>query len=561
MKKIIIKTMICVVLVATIFNLTGCGILQTILLKKNAAPTCEHEWTEATCTTPKTCKKCSATEGKPLGHNFADATCESPKTCTLCSVEEGDALGHTWTDATCETPKTCTVCSAEEGSALGHTWTEATCGTSRKCTVCSADDGNILQHDWKEATCRSPKTCKLCLATEGEALGHSYKETIVKEATCGEDGTIKKVCTVCKHEITESYALTGYTAVEINAMYESSVCEVVTYDKGDNAMALGSGFVYGADGRILTNYHVIDGAYSIKVNLGGETYRVKFVLAYDKDIDLALLKIDANNLKAVTICSREHSVGEDVYAFGSSKGLTSTFSKGIISYSNREINGISYIQHDAAISSGNSGGPLINQYGEVIGINTMTVKDSQNLNFAINVSEINNMKETDTLTLYEFHEKENNALKRLKTYISNNGSYVDDESEPTYAIILGSSTSAVGTYTYTRFAYYYVNSDMVVLGVLTNDDKWAFFAIDEPDGVYNWAYFDSVGQEMEGRLTASTFTSNTLLQYDECNIFDSGIRRDAKTLASNMIASALMYFDSDFYNANVTANDFGFEHF
>ena len=84
--------------------LTGCG--------------CKHEWKDATCDTPKTCAKCSETEGEALGHNWKEATCETAKTCSVCNKMSGDALGHNWVDATTETPKTCSVCQKTEGDRI-----------------------------------------------------------------------------------------------------------------------------------------------------------------------------------------------------------------------------------------------------------------------------------------------------------------------------------------------------------------------------------------------------------------------------------------------------------
>ncbi|MBQ9248825.1 MAG: hypothetical protein IJ179_00485 [Oscillospiraceae bacterium] len=89
---------------AMILALTGCGH--------------EHTWVEATCTEPKTCSTCGATEGEALGHTWKDATCTEPKVCTVCGETEGDALGHTWAEATLTTPKTCTICGETEGEPL-----------------------------------------------------------------------------------------------------------------------------------------------------------------------------------------------------------------------------------------------------------------------------------------------------------------------------------------------------------------------------------------------------------------------------------------------------------
>lgn len=91
---------------AFLLSLTGC---------------CMHSWTEATCTEPKTCSKCGATEGTAKGHTFHEATCNAPKTCEICGYTEGEKLEHHFLEATCEEPETCEYCGETRGEALGHT--------------------------------------------------------------------------------------------------------------------------------------------------------------------------------------------------------------------------------------------------------------------------------------------------------------------------------------------------------------------------------------------------------------------------------------------------------
>ena len=100
--------------------------------------TCNHSWNDATCTDPKTCSICGATEGSAAGHSWTDATCTAPKTCSVCGATEGSAAGHSWTDATCTAPKTCSICGATEGSAAGHNYQDAT------CTACGAAEPNAV---------------------------------------------------------------------------------------------------------------------------------------------------------------------------------------------------------------------------------------------------------------------------------------------------------------------------------------------------------------------------------------------------------------------------------
>ncbi len=155
-----------------------------------------HDWQKATCDDPKTCSRCNATEGAALGHDWQDATCDDPKTCSRCNATEGAALGHDWQKATCDTPKTCSKCNATEGTALGHDWQDATCDTPKACSRCNATEGTTLDHDWQEATCDTPKTCSRCNATKGKALGHDWQK-----ATCD----TPKTCKLCG--ITDGEAL------------------------------------------------------------------------------------------------------------------------------------------------------------------------------------------------------------------------------------------------------------------------------------------------------------------------------------------------------------------
>ena len=442
-----------------------------------------------------------------------------------------------------------------------HKWVAATCTEPKTCSKCQKTSGAALGHSWEEATCTTAKTCSTCQTTSGNALEHDYTETITTSATCQSSGTKKFTCSSCANSYTESYELEAYNATAIHDMYEKSICEITTYDKSGNALALGSGFVYSSDGKIVTNFHVIEDAYSIKINLNGTAYTVQYVLAYDKSIDVAVLKINATNLTSVKICDKPHKVGQEVYAFGSSKGLTATFSRGIITYSDREIDNVVYTQHDAAISSGNSGGPLINQFGEVIGINTLTVKDSQNLNFAINVSELSNLNYGTKLTVSQFYEKECDVYLKLKNYIIENGTYKTSSYGNYYVLNLGYFYSSDYSYKYTRYAYYYTTKDYITLDFASSSGSYVYFEITEPDGVYNWSYFDEDDYEMRGVLYANTYTSSSLLGYSYNNITSSSLRTIIRELASSFMSSLLSYIDKDFNVIGVTAEDLGFYYY
>ncbi|MEH1909649.1 MAG: HhoA/HhoB/HtrA family serine endopeptidase [Nostoc sp.] len=156
----------------------------------------------------------------------------------------------------------------------------------------------------------------------------------------------------------------------------------------------GSGFIISADGRILTNAHVVDGADTVTVTLkDGRSFKGK-VLGKDDLTDVAVVKIQAENLPLVTLGNSDKlQPGEWAIAIGNPLGLDNTVTTGIISATGRSSNQIGapdkrveYIQTDAAINPGNSGGPLLNYRGEVIAMNTAIIQGAQGLGFAIPIN-------------------------------------------------------------------------------------------------------------------------------------------------------------------------------
>ncbi|MBQ9748266.1 MAG: trypsin-like peptidase domain-containing protein [Clostridia bacterium] len=209
-----------------------------------------------------------------------------------------------------------------------------------------------------------------------------------------------------------------FTATEIFSLINPGTVEVTTYRLNRVPYSLGSGFFIDEDGLLITNYHVIEDAREIEVKLSDETvYTVTRVVGYDKEMDIAILKADTKGKKVayLEISSALPTVGEAVYAIGSSLGLTGTFSSGIVSYVNRTVDGaegVKFIQTTTPISSGNSGGPLVNEKGYVIGINSASYTEGQNLNLAIEISQYKTLNKVD-MTVEELFQKEGT----LKWYI------------------------------------------------------------------------------------------------------------------------------------------------
>jgi len=147
----------------------------------------------------------------------------------------------------------------------------------------------------------------------------------------------------------------------------------------------GSGVMITGDGIGATNRHVVGLDETIKVKIPDLGEREAGLVRSYKDIDLAFFKVNflTNNSYAKFVDFENIHMGEPVFAIGHPFGFENSFTRGIISSVAREIDGVNYIQTDASINPGNSGGPLFNEYAQLIGINTMGIRDSQGLNFAI----------------------------------------------------------------------------------------------------------------------------------------------------------------------------------
>jgi len=139
-------------------------------------------------------------------------------------------------------------------------------------------------------------------------------------------------------------------------------------------IALGSGFIISPDGYILTNNHMVDGAEKVNVELADGRKFTAEITGTDPDSDIAVIKIDADNLPSLELADSDNlEVGEWVLAIGNPLGFTRTVTAGIVSAKGRSVgleNIENFIQTDAAINRGNSGGPLLNLEGKVVGMNT-----------------------------------------------------------------------------------------------------------------------------------------------------------------------------------------------
>ncbi len=274
------------------------------------------------------------------------------------------------------------------------------------------------------------------LFTRGDVCELSYKalECFIKNS----GNTLYeylKLSGAIKNEDNSNSTKTALTAAEVAAKASPSVFYIEVFDKNKQAVATGSGFFISPDGVAVTNFHVIDGTrYAQITTTDGKIYDATHVIYADENADVAVLKISQTSTDNKTIQefpylqladSDKVANGEVCYAIGSPLGLQNTISNGIISNSNRIIDSVKFIQTTSAISSGSSGGVLVNEHAEVIGITSAGYTEGENLGLAIPINIIKNIDITiEGIPYFEFLKEYVNLSVSQQEIIVEAGNYV-----------------------------------------------------------------------------------------------------------------------------------------
>ena len=176
-------------------------------------------------------------------------------------------------------------------------------------------------------------------------------------------------------------------APEIIRQFNKSIVAINTFDRDSQQLGLGSGFIIDPNGFIVTNFHVIQDAYSANIKIDDKVHKNVFLIKGMPEHDMAILKIDTKDASALVIGDSDKiEAGEKVFAIGNPIGLELSISEGIIS-AIRIKGKMKLFQITAPLSPGNSGGPIFNKFGEVIGIATLASWGFvQNINFAIPIN-------------------------------------------------------------------------------------------------------------------------------------------------------------------------------
>ena len=563
------------------------------------------------------CKDCGAviekqTETAKLSHSFSEwetvteATCTSfglkKKTCE-CGYAEYDtapALSHTPVtdaaiDATCTAPgKTegshCKDCGAviekqTEIAKLSHSFsewetvTEATCtsfGLKKKtceCGYAEYDTVPALSHTpvtdaAVDATCTAPgKTegshCKDCgfiitLQNTVAPTGHSCTEiTVVDEAFCNHDGIKRYSCTNtdCSYSYEESYSIPELDGSEIYADAIRYTGLMRTFDRFGNIFDEATAFVISADGKIVTSPSKIDNVFSAVFILGGNEYTVTKVLAADTAKGIAVLQTDATNLPYATLCTKTPVDAERIYMVGAPEGLTDSITSGIISNADLQIGNSGYIQHDATITAGYAGGPLINRYGEVIGVNLGYVH-AEYLSVAVKISELASMDYTSPVALEEYGYDTYTPIDQIEHWISLYYTAMRDNTAVYYV---------QGSNFYYSLGYDLENGYSFVEGCWVQNNNYQIqvrVILNNSDGTYQYyaAMSDGVNQNSTaGFIDAAAYTKETVLTYDSF-YGRYWSEADLMSLYSMAVYDTLGFFSYclDTYFDTLTLETFGF---
>ncbi len=180
------------------------------------------------------------------------------------------------------------------------------------------------------------------------------------------------------------------TAEQIYKKVSGAVVVIHAYNANNELVKQGSGVVINNKGYVVTNYHVLEGCERLEIIHNNEVIQYVDIIGIDVEKDILILKIDAKYFPLVKIGNMQKvNIGERIYAIGNPLGLENTISEGIVSgLRNDETTGRNFIQITASISPGSSGGAVVNEKGELIGISTLTLNEGQNINFAIPINDV-----------------------------------------------------------------------------------------------------------------------------------------------------------------------------
>lgn len=499
---------------------------------------------EATCdafgkTEGSHCSVCgivikAQTETPKIAHSFSDWEVVAPTSCTAFGLEK----------RTCE----CGFVEYNVENAFSHT-TVIDAGVEATCETFGKTEGSHCE------VCGQIFVAQSILAP----IGHNCDEiTFLQDALCNQDGVKRVSCSNadCDYYYDESFALAELDSAEIYADAVQYTGVLQSFGRFGNLIDESSAFLISADGKVVTRNYSIDNAFSALFVLGDTYYEVTEVLAYSEDLYTAVLQTNAIGLPYANICEQEPTDAEKVYIVGAPSGYASSISSGVISNVNRDFDGVRFIQHDANMDGGYVGGPLLNRFGEVIGINIGYIGEDL-LNVSVWAPTLNELDYSNPITMAEYGEITYTPVEELANWVLNNHNTT------------GTDACAYELFIQDGFSYYLGYNDggyCFVQGQFKLDEKYELVVdvfFHNAEGTYEFyaALTDgTIMNETRGYIDAATYDETTVLTYDT---FYGRYWAEAELMGlyTASIYETLGWFSAclDMYFDYITLESFGFE--
>lgn len=470
---------------------------------------------------------------KPHDHSYSDWQVIYHSTCTHYGLQK----------------KSCDCGSVEYGvlEILPHT--EVTdAGFDATCTEFGKTDGSH---------------CGLCGITIKSQeviapIGHNFNQIdLLENATCDKDGLNKISCSNdgCDCYYNESFSLKELNGNEIFSIAKQYTGLVQFYDKIGFILSEASAFLINANGDIVVSNLKLDNASSATFYINETYYDVTDVIAYSTKSNIAVLKTNAKNLPYATICETQPMNAETVYIVGFSDFINASISKGVVSNPKCTLNEADYIQHDTTMTSGYMGGPLLNRFGEVIGINVGVYTDA-NLNLSTCISELDKLDNSTPITIEEYGDITYTPSEKLDYWTQTNYTATNDTAVA-HIIYDNNFTYSLGfdivkEYSFAEGGWKLDENHQVSVEIV----------FDNSEGTYKYYahYTDGVWtNEVVGFIDAETYDQTTILTYDTY-YGRYWTESELMALYSSAVYDTLEWFDAclNAYFYDLTLESFGF---
>ena len=388
--------------------------------------------------------------------------------------------------------------------------------------------------------------------------GHDFSEvTLLEDALCNKDG-VKRISCVndgCECYYDESFSLPELDGSEIFANAIKYTGLIQFYDRLGFLTSEASAFLINANGDIVVSNLKLDNASSATFYINETYYDVTEVLAYSTKSNIAVLKTNAINLPYANICETQPMNAETVYIVGFSDFINASISKGVVSNPKCTLDEADYIQHDTDMTSGYVGGPLLNRFGEVIGINVGVYTDS-NLNLSTCITELDRFENSTPITIEEYGDLTYTPEEKLSDWVYSNYNVTADTAIA-HAIYDTNFTYALGVDIISEYGFVEGNWK---LNEKTEVSVRIYF--DNFEGTYHYyaTYTDGVWtNEAYGFIEAETYDQTTILTYDTY-YGKYWTESELMALYSTCVYDTLEWFDAclNTYFYDVTIESFGF---